>query len=104
MILKYGSLALILSRLKWVAKIVVPAIMGSTAYKKNGALILTWDEAISGNGPIGFILLSPQAKGNGYSNSIYYTHSSLLRSLEYTTGVHFLNDARIKSDLSDLFK
>jgi hypothetical protein len=35
---------------------------------------------------------------------MYYTHTSLLRSLEYTTGVHFLNDARIQSDLSDLFK
>ena len=85
-------------------KIVVPAIMVSSAYKKNGALIITWDEASSGDGPIGFILLSPQAKGKGHSNSIYYTHSSLLRSLEYTTGVHFLNDAKIQSDLSDLFK
>jgi len=78
--------------------------MGSTAYKKNGALIITWDEASTGNGPIGFILLSPQAKGHGYSNSIYYTHGSLLRSLEYTTGVQYLNDAKIQSDLSDLFK
>jgi len=85
-------------------KTVAPMIMGSTAYKNNGALIITWDEASSGDGPIGFILLSPQAKGSGYSNSIYYNHSSLLRSLEMNKGLPYLNDANNQTDMSDLFK
>jgi phosphatidylinositol-3-phosphatase len=85
-------------------KTVVPMIMGSTAYQNNGALIITWDEAASGDGPIGFILLSPNAKGNGYSNSTYYTHGSLLRTLEENMGVPYLNDANSQSDLADLFK
>jgi hypothetical protein len=85
-------------------KSVVPTIMASNAYKNNGALIITWDEAATGDGPIGFILLSPQAKGNGYSNKIYYTHSSLLRTLEENMGVPLLNDAANQVDLSDLLK
>ena len=85
-------------------KTVVPMITGSSAYKNNGALIITWDEASSGDGPIGFILLSPKAKGNGYSNSIHYTHGSLLASLEEIYGVPLLNDAGAETDLSDLFQ
>lgn len=85
-------------------KTVVPTITGSNAYKNNGALIITWDEAGSGDGPIGFILLSPKAKGNGYSNSIRYTHGSLLASLEEIYGVPLLNDAGSETDLSDLFQ
>lgn len=85
-------------------KTVVPSIMGSNAYKNNGALIITWDEAAVGDGPIGFIVLSPQAKGNGYFNNVYYNHSSLLRSLEEIMNVPLLNDAKNQTDLSDLFK
>jgi hypothetical protein len=83
---------------------VVPQIMASNAYKNNGALMITWDEANTGDGPIGFILLSPQAKGKGYSNSIYYTHSSLLRTLEENTNQPLLNDAASQVDVSDLLK
>ena len=86
-------------------KTVVPMITASQAYKNNGALMITWDEGGSGSdGPIGFILLSPQAKGNGYYNNFRYTHGSLLRSLETIYGVPLLNDANNQTDLSDLFK
>lgn len=85
-------------------KTVVPQITASNAYKNNGALIITWDEAATGDGPIGFILMSPQAKGNGYNNKIYYTHSSLLRTLEENTGQALLNDAASQVDVSDLLK
>jgi len=89
---------------------VVPAILASSTYQNNGALIITWDEAgytwmpNSGDGPIGFILLSPQAKGNGYSNSIYYNHGSLLRTIEMNNGLPYLSDAQKQQDLSDLFR
>ena len=36
---------------------------------------------------IGMIVLSPDAKGGGYSNTIQYTHSSTLRTLEEIFGV-----------------
>jgi len=54
----------------------VPKILNSNAYKNGGALFITWDEAASGDGPIGMILVSAFGKGGGYSNSIHYTHGS----------------------------
>ena len=82
----------------------VPTILNSAAYKAGGALFITWDEAGTGDGPIGMIVLSPFAKGAGYQNSIHYTHGSTLRSSEEIFGVSpFLGDAASETDLSDLF-
>ncbi len=82
----------------------VPTILNSAAYKNGGALFITWDEAASGDGPIGMIVLSPFAKGNGYENFIYYTHGSTLRTFEEIFNVSpLLNDASNETDLSDLF-
>jgi len=51
------------------------------------------------------IVLSNNAKGGGYSNTIQYTHSSTLRTLEEIFGLTpLLGDAANASDLSDLFK
>jgi hypothetical protein len=82
----------------------VPKILNSAAYKNGGALFITWDESEGGDFPIGMIVLSPNGKGGGYSNSISYTHSSLLRSLQEIFGVTpLLGDAANATDLSDLF-
>jgi hypothetical protein len=82
----------------------VPAILSSAAYR-NGALFITWDEADSGDGPIGMIVLSPFAKGGGYSNSIHYSHGSTLRTLQEIFAVTpFLGDAGKETDLKDLFR
>ncbi len=87
----------------WLSKN-VPAILNSAVYKKGGALFITWDEANSGDGPIGMIVLSPFAKGKGYSNKIHYTHGSTLRTIEEVFGVTpLLGDAAKEKDLSDLF-
>jgi len=83
----------------------LPAILNSQAYKNGGVIFITWDEALVGDGPIGMIVLSPDAKGSGYSNTIHYTHSSTLRSLEEIFGLTpLLGDAANATDLSDLFK
>jgi hypothetical protein len=82
----------------------VPAILNSAAYQSGGALFITWDEALKGDGPIGMIVLSPFAKGNGYSNTIQYEHGSTLRTIEEVFGVTpLLRDAKNQQDLSDLF-
>jgi len=82
----------------------VPTILNSSAYRNGGALLITWDESEGGDLPIGMIVLSPQAKGSGYSNSIHYTHGSTLRTLEEIFGVSpMLGDAANQTDLSDLF-
>ena len=50
------------------------------------------------------IVLSPYARGHGYANTIHYTHSSMLRTLEEIFGVSpYLGDAQNATDLSDLF-
>jgi hypothetical protein len=92
----------------------VPLITESKEYKEGGALIIVWDEAEDtdqfSDGPIGFFLLSPFAKGGGkaeYSNSIHYDHSSTLKTLQEIFGVGPLLGAAADpktSDLSDFFK
>ncbi|MBI3785920.1 MAG: hypothetical protein HY270_21210 [Deltaproteobacteria bacterium] len=81
----------------------IPRIVQSNAYQHGGVLIITWDEGLFSDGPIGLIVLSRHAKA-GYSNSIHYTHSSTLRSLQDILGVSpYLGDAVNATDLSDLF-
>ena len=78
----------------------VPKILNSAAYKNGGALFITWDEGEGGDGPIGMIVLSPNAKGGGYSNTIHYTHSSTLRTVQEIFGVTpLLGDAANATDL-----
>ncbi len=82
----------------------LPTILNSQTYQQAGAIFITWDEGVSGDGPIGMIVLSPSAKGNGYHNGIRYDHSSLLRTLQEIFGVSpLLRNAASASDLSDLF-
>lgn len=87
----------------WLSQM-VPLILNSSAYQNGGVLFIAWDEANHGDGPIPMIVLSPFAKGNGYSNTIYYDHGSTLRTLEEIFGVTpLLGDAANQQDLSDLF-
>jgi phosphatidylinositol-3-phosphatase len=86
----------------WLAQN-LPAILNSQAYKNKGIIFITWDEGEGGDGPIGMIVLSSDAKGGGYSNTIHYTHSSTLRTLQEIFGVTpLLGDAQTAIDLSDL--
>ena len=82
----------------------VPAILGSQAYRAGGALFITFDESEGGDVPVMMLLLSAFARGNGYSNTVHYTHSSLLRTVQEIFGVTpLLGDAANATDLSDLF-
>lgn len=88
---------------QWLKKN-VPAILSSTAFRSGGMLLITWDEAAKGNGPIPMIVLSPFARGNHYSNSTYYTHSSTLRTLQEIFGVYpLIRNAGSATDLRGLF-
>jgi hypothetical protein len=87
----------------WLAKY-LPEILNSQAYRDGGAVFLTWDEAERADGPIGMIVLSPLAKGNGYSNSVHYDHGALVRTIEEIFGVSpYLGNAAAQPDLKDLF-
>jgi phosphatidylinositol-3-phosphatase len=87
----------------WLAEW-IPRIMQSRAYADGGAIFITWDEADANDQPIGLIVLSPLAKGAGYSNAIPYSHSSTLRSLQEIFDVGpLLCDAAKAESLGDLF-
>jgi len=82
----------------------VPRILNSAAFTNDGALFITWDESYETDSRIGMIVLSPFARGGGYANTTYYTHSSMLRTLQEMFGIGpFLGDAANATDLSDLF-
>jgi phosphatidylinositol-3-phosphatase len=82
----------------------IPRLTNSPAFQNDGAIFIVWDEGEDGDGPIGMIVLSPLAKGGGYANSIHYTHSSTLRTMQEIFNVSpFLADAAVATDLSDLF-
>jgi hypothetical protein len=86
----------------------LPVITGSQAYQ-HAAIFITWDEGeLNSDGPIGMIVLSPYAHTapGGYSNSIPYTHSSTLKTMQEIFGVTPLLGGAADSattDLSDLF-
>jgi len=84
----------------------LPGILSSSAYQNGGAVFITWDEGegAASDGPIGMIALSPAAKGHGYASTKYFTHSSLLLTLQEIFNVRpLLGDAANAVDLSDLF-
>ncbi len=82
----------------------LPKIFASSSYAQGGAVFVTWDESEGGDFPIGMIVLSPHAKGHGYSNTISYSHSSTLRTMQEIFGVGpFLRGAANATDLGDLF-
>ena len=111
-----GDAARIAQGDNFVARI-VPLIMASDAYKKHGVIVLWWDESEGGDTPsqtLPFIIISPDARrnvnGRPYSNTIEYSHSSFLRTMQEVFGVDsgkgfpFLGAAASANDLSDLFK
>ena len=84
----------------------IPKILSSQAYSNGGAIFIVWDEGASptADGPIGMIVISRLAKGGGYSNTVHYTHSSTLRTMQEIFNVTpFIRDATNATDLSDLF-
>jgi hypothetical protein len=94
---------------------IVPEIEASQAFKDNGMIVI-WNDETEGddnaNSTQGFdgteIIISPLAKGNAYTNSILYTHSSDLRTLQDIFGVSpdapWLGGAATATGLGNLFK
>ena len=96
---------------------IVPLIMASDAYQNHGVIVLWWDESEGGDTPsqtLPFIIISRDARenvgGKPYVNTIQYSHSSFLRTMQEIfrvdpgRGFPWLGDAMNANDLSDLFK
>jgi hypothetical protein len=95
---------------------IVPLIMASDAYQDHGVIVLWWDESEGGDDPgrtLPFIVISKDAHANvngmPYSNTIQYSHSSFVRTMQEIFDVdpkhHFtwLGGAATAADLADLF-
>lgn len=100
----------------------VPLILSSSAYKDRGALFITFDEAsnsdmsgccatgysqrgFDGGGRIGLLMLSPLGRA-GHASDAYYSHLSLLRTVEDAFGINeHLNSASADKEkaMADLF-
>jgi phosphatidylinositol-3-phosphatase len=68
---------------------IVPLIMASDAYQDHGLIVLWWDESEGGDSPsetLPFIVISQDVHKNvnglPYSNTIQYSHSSTLRTMQ----------------------
>ncbi len=82
----------------------VPVIVGSPAFKQDGLLIVTFDEAddgdtsaccgetTSGGGDVGTVMLSPLIKADTMS-TMSYNHYSTLASIEHLFSLPLLGDA-----------
>ena len=94
----------------------VPLIMASDAYQDHGLIVLWWDESEGGDDPsrtLPFIIISKDVHRNvngvPYSNTIQYSHSSFLRTMQEIFDVDprhrftWLGGAATATDLSDLF-
>lgn len=88
----------------WLSNLVA-TITSSAAFTNGGALFITWDETDDDMNPtIPMIVLSPYARGGGYSNTNYYDHSSLLRTLQDIFDARpLLGAAANAPNLGDLF-
>ena len=94
---------------------IVPMIMASDAYQEHGMIVLWWDESEGGDDPsrtMPFIIISKDVhknmNGMPYSNTIRYSHSSFLRTMQEVFdvdprhGYPWLGDVANATDLSDL--
>ena len=85
--------------------IVVPQIMASQQYQSGHGLIVIWTDETEGSNQNDFrhtlmeIVISPYAKGNAYTSTLNYTHSSDLATMQElfqvtaNTPSGYLNDA-----------
>jgi hypothetical protein len=78
----------------------LPALI-AYANSNQGAIFLTWDEGDS-TSKMPFIAIGPHVK-TGYTGTVLYNHSSLLKSIERILEVPILSTVTSANDFTDLF-
>lgn len=83
----------------------VGSVVRSTAWRSGGVMFVTWDESESG-GPMGgrvlSLVIAPEV-ARGRAVSTYYTHYSLLATVEDAFGLPLLGQARRARPMSAFF-
>lgn len=85
----------------------VPKILASDAYKNNGVLFITWDEAEGRNGNpkdhVPMIVISPRLKSAGMKVGTKLSHAGYLATVEEIFGLPRLGDAMNAPTLMEFF-
>jgi len=83
----------------WLGENLPPILAFADAHA--GVVFVLWDEGDS-SGHMPFLALGPEVKP-GYTGTVMYTHSSLLKTVEEMFGLPILPTVATAGDLSDLF-
>lgn len=86
---------------QWLSGI-VPEIINSTAFSKNSLLVITWDEGAGLSNHIPTILAGSAIK-RSYVSKKYYSHYSLLRTIEKSWGLPALTANDRSAPIMDEF-
>lgn len=83
----------------WLAANLPPLISFASAHA--GVVFITWDEG-SSTAKMPFLALGPHVKA-GYTGTVSYTHSSIIKSVERILELPTLSTVASANDLADLF-
>jgi phosphatidylinositol-3-phosphatase len=83
----------------------LPRIIDYTKAHDDAVIFLVWDEgtALFSSNVIPFLAIGNLVKG-GYTSSVTYTHSSLVKSIEKLLGVPVLPTVAAANDFADMFQ
>ena len=85
----------------WLAANLPPIVDYMTAHA--GVIFIVWDEPEGGSNLIPFFAIGPGVK-SGYTSTVAYTHSSLLKTVEEIFGLPVLPTVAGANDFADLFQ
>lgn len=90
------------------AKTHIEAIIQSAAFKANGIMFITWDEAEGRNGDskslVPMIIVSSKIKAAGYKSAVKYSHKSWLATVEDLLGLPRLATVTNEPAMTEFFK
>ena len=86
----------------WLAQ-VVPSVLASPAWREGGVLLITWDEGgTATDDHVATLVISPNLVA--HESATYYTHYSLLATIEDHLGVGRLGQAAGATPMTDLVR
>jgi phosphatidylinositol-3-phosphatase len=81
----------------------VPRIIGSAAWRENGALFIVWDEGrAKGANRVPLLVIAPQVE-RGFRSDLRHDHYSLLRTIEDAWALGCLHHSCTANDLGEFF-
>lgn len=90
------------------ARAEIGKIMASPAYRANGIIFITWDEAEGRNGhskdKVPMIIVSERIKSPGFKSAVAYSHKSYLATVETLLGLPRLATVTAEPTMMEFFR